>query len=206
MQTAAFLRPRPKCRSPPNPIGFRASPKKLIGVRKMKNWKKLRNYRKIENPDGSFTYIITVYGQDIEVREEIYMPYASIGNKMEYMEYDLKHDRALQDAAGKVVLDSNGLAVKLPEREISLEKLMDEDWDFESAEPPLDVAVVASLEIDALYRCLDVLDVGERALIQALFFDGMTERAYSAETGILQQTIHARKQVILAKLKKFLEK
>ena len=50
----------------------------------MQNWQKDRNYRKYENADGSFRFVITVDGEDVEVGEELYKEYAASGRKMEY--------------------------------------------------------------------------------------------------------------------------
>ena len=58
---------------------------------------------------------------------------------------------------------------------------------------------------ERLRGCLDSLSTSEKAMIWELFFHGKTERQYASETGMSQQKLHARKRVILAKLKKLLE-
>ena len=171
----------------------------------MKKWQEYANYKKNENGDSSFTYVVTINGEDVEVSEAVYKAYAAGGRKMRYMELDLKSDRVLQDEDGRAVLGENGLPVVLPEREVSLDKLMVEDWDFPSSEPSPEDAVMERLEIEALYRCLDRLDKDERSLIDALFFEGLTEREYSAKSGIPQMTINDRKHRIFSKLKKLLQ-
>ena len=172
----------------------------------MQNWRKNRNFRKIENADGSFTYIVTVEGGKVEVSEEVYTAYAQGGYKMENMEFGIKNDRILQDADGRAVRDEHGNPVILPEREISLEKLIGEDWEFPSSEPSAEDVVLARLEIEVLHSCLDLLGADERELIGALFLDGLTEREYSVRTGIPQKTINDRKRRVLEKLEKFLQK
>jgi len=167
----------------------------------MKNWRKDRNFRKQKNDDGTFTYIIMVDGKDVEVSRAIYMEYAAADRKMEYMESDLKRDRVLKDVNGKTVLDENGQPIVLPEREISLDKLVDEDWDYPSSEPSPEDTIIKQNEIKALYACLDLLDDDERALIDALFFNGLTEREYAGNMGLSKTAIHARKEKILKKLK-----
>jgi len=167
----------------------------------MQNWQKSRSYRKYENADGSFTYTVTVDGENVEVSAEVYRAYAVAERKMEYMERDLKRDRVLQDADGKAVKDENGRPVELPEREVSLEKLVDEDWDYPSSEPSPEESVIGQLEISALYECLDLLEADERALIDALFFDGLTEREYAAKIGVTQKAVNKRKHKVLEKLK-----
>ena len=93
----------------------------------MQNWRKTRSYRKIKNPDGSFTYLIKAGDKYVPVSKEVYTVYAQSERQLEYMDLDLKRDRVLQDADGKAVLDKTGLPIILPEREISLDKLMAED-------------------------------------------------------------------------------
>jgi RNA polymerase sigma factor (sigma-70 family) len=168
----------------------------------MKNWQKNRNYRKHKNADGSFTYTVSVGDAKVEVSEDVYREYATTERKMEYMELDLKRDRVLQDADGRAVLDGNGQPVVLPEREVSLDMLIDEDWDYPSSAPSPEDIVVGRLEIEALHACLDMLDADDRALVGALFFDGLTEREYAETLGISKTALHARKGRVLAKIKK----
>jgi len=171
------------------------------GVEAMQNWRKNRNFRKIENADGSFTYIITEDGVKVEVSEEVYNAYAQSGYKMENMELGIKNDRVLQDVDGRAVRDEHGKPIILPEREISLDKLIGEDWDFPSAEPAPEEAVLKKLEVEALLHCLDLLDANERALIDALFFYGLTEQEYADLIGVTQKTVNNRKHRILGKMK-----
>ena len=99
----------------------------------MQNWKKNRNFRKYRNAEGTFTFIITVDGEKVEVSEDIYNAYAEGGYKMEHMEHSVKDSRYLQDSDGKAVRDEHGSPIMLPEREVSLDKLVGEDWDFASS-------------------------------------------------------------------------
>ena len=171
----------------------------------MKKWHEYRNFRKTENPDGSFTYIITVDGKDVEVSKEVYTAYKKGAYKMEYMECGLKRDRSKKDANGKAVRDSNGQIVRLPELEASLDKLVDDDWDFKSSEPsPEDIYITAEFsESDELRRCVALLDDDEQALINALFFEGISEQRYAEIIGIKRQNVNKRKLRILKKIKNF---
>ena len=170
----------------------------------MQNWQEYRNFRKTENADGSYTYIITVDGEDVEVSKEVYAAYSSSAYKMEYMERGLKRDRVKRGANGKAVKDENGQPVVLPEREVSLNKLFDEDWDFPTSEPSPEDAVLSfeNFESDELRRCLSLLTDDEQALIHALFDKGMTEQEYADLLGIKQPSVNERKQRILKKIKK----
>ena len=166
---------------------------------------KYRNYRKIKTADGSVTYFIVVEGKFVEVDKALYMEYRKGCRKIEYMERDLKRNRELLDENGKAILDENGQPILLPEREESLEKLIDEGLDFPSPEPSTEEAAMKQSEIKALHRCLTSLEAGEQELIRALFFDGFSEREYSSETGIPQMTINDRKHRILNKMKDILQ-
>lgn len=117
--------------------------------------------------------------------------------KMEYAEYDLKAERIRVDAKKQKV-------IFIPSREDSLERLMDEDKQFQdTAESPEDMAIKAVM-IAKMMECVALLPDVEQGLIQALFFQGQTEREYSKCTGIHYMTIHNRKVKILAKLKKLI--
>ena len=162
-------------------------------------------YKKsIYRPDYSALY------PGIEISDEVLAFLKKADRKIEYQECDLKRDRVLKSVDGKTILDDNGLPTTLPEREVSLEKLMDEDWDFPSSEQSPEDSVIGRFGIKALHDCLDLLESDERELIDALFFsnsgDGMAEREYSVISGIPQKTINDRKRRIFEKLKKLLQK
>lgn len=56
-----------------------------------------------------------------------------------------------------------------------------------------------------LYEQLIALSKEEQALLDALFVRNLSERQWSAETGVPQRTIHDRKQRLLRKLKKSMD-
>jgi RNA polymerase sigma factor (sigma-70 family) len=172
--------------------------------RQMNNWHKNRNYRNRKNVDGTTAYFIRVDGTEVEISKEIYREYASVARKMEYMEYDLKRDRVLKDANGRAVTDKNGMPVVLPEREVSLDKLVDEDWDYPADEQQPETALLQKMELEELHRCLDLLDGDERALIQALFFENMTIREYAELSEKTKSSVDRLKTKTLGKLKKLL--
>ena len=163
----------------------------------MKNWQKERNYRKKVNADGTINFFIIVNGINVEVSEEIYHIYSSSERQLEYMERDLKRNRALPDASG--------LPILLPEREVSLEWLISKKWVFASELPPPDEEVILQIDNNTLYQCLGLLSSDEKALIEALFFEDMKEREYATIAGVSQVAIHKRKKRILAKLKNLIE-
>ena len=60
-------------------------------------------------------------------------------------------------------------------------------------------------KIQALYSAVSMLSDLDKQLLQALFFDGLTEREYAELTGVYRNAVHKRKVRILAELKKFME-
>ena len=64
-------------------------------------------------------------------------------------------------------------------------------------------AAIDRIMADKLHRCIDRLPREDRALIRALFFDGLSERKYAALIDKPQRTVHDHKVAALRKLKKF---
>jgi RNA polymerase sigma factor (sigma-70 family) len=52
-----------------------------------------------------------------------------------------------------------------------------------------------------LKRCLSLLSKSDRAFINALFYEGMTEEEYAKKIGMTQPGVNQRKNRILKKLK-----
>jgi len=55
----------------------------------------------------------------------------------------------------------------------------------------------------SLAEALAALSVEDNALIEALFFEGITERDYAGKIGISQKNVNKKKQRILSDLKKY---
>ena len=66
-------------------------------------------------------------------------------------------------------------------------------------------AAIAHILSEKLHRCLNMLPKGERYLIQALYFDGLTEREYAFRIGVSQNAVNKRRHVVLAHLKNFMK-
>lgn len=66
--------------------------------------------------------------------------------------------------------------------------------------------VVHRMMLDKLRSALAMLSEDEQKLVNAIFFQELSEREWSSISGIPQKTINDRKRRILAKLKKILEK
>ena len=180
---------------------------KSKGDKSMKRWKSYRNYKASKNVDGTYAYFIIIDGTDVEVSETDYNDYKQECHKMEYMECDLKRSRVSRNKKGQIIKDKNGQPILLPEREVSLEMLMEEGYDYASMTPTPEELYIASEDSDEakLHRCLAMLKNDEKKLIKALFFEKLTEQACAKILGINRQNVNKRKHRIFEKIKKIWE-
>ena len=151
----------------------------------MKYWQKNRNYWKYENVDGTFTHIITVDGQDVEVCSEIYAAYSQADRRERYCE---------ERDSGRV-FHFDGISGGKGDL---LSYFM--DCHIESAE---DTAIQNILMVQ-LQAAFQMLDEDSQRLIEALVIDGVTERDYAALIGLTQQSVNKRKKRALEKIKNIL--
>ena len=75
------------------------------------------------------------------------------------------------------------------------------------ADEAADIAetVVNAVMVDRLKAALPLLSDSEQELIQAIFFDGLSEREVGARFGITQSVVNKRKARILRKLRKIID-
>ena len=73
------------------------------------------------------------------------------------------------------------------------------DYDSDPSE-----LLLKAMMVEKLYSALEHLEKAERELIDALFFQEMTERDFAKKCAVAQATVHKKKQRILEKIKKFL--
>ena len=132
------------------------------------------------------TYYIRAMGKAVEVPKELYLAYF----KMRRQELGL-----LEKDKYNGTLHYNDLDTK---EIVGIEALADESVSVEDA-------VVNKLMVEKLRAGISSLDESDRQLIQALFFDGLSERKFSEKIGIPHMTIHDWKTRVLEKLKNFLE-
>ena len=148
-------------------------------------------------------YRVNVKGTLVDVTKKVYLTYYRSKRRDKYYEHDIKIETPMKDNAGNIV----GFA---PSKEDSLDRLMENGADFADECESVENAVIRGIMIKKLREALTFLSDKECELIEALYLSnegvGMTERAYANMTGMSQQTIHARKHVILARLKKLIEK
>jgi len=131
---------------------------------------------------------------DVTISDEVLAFLKKSDRQTEYMEHDLKRDR--------IKYTRDGIRENLREREVSLERLLSEGLLFPSEDQEMEQAVCDKIDrYDELHRCLASLDGAEKALIQALYFDGYTESEHAITLGVTQQAIHKKRKKVLAKMK-----
>lgn len=119
--------------------------------------------------------------------------------KMRYFESDLKAERLLMDENGQI-------RQVIPSREDSLDRLMDDNAEqFADRHESVEDMVLRRISFERLYKALGTLTERERKLIEALFFDEMTEREVALAMGVSQPAVHKQKNKILKKLRLFLK-
>ena len=119
--------------------------------------------------------------------------------KMEYMEVDLKRERFQQDQVTRT-------ARFIPSREDSFERLQNgEGIEFAASTPTPEETVTRKDEYRRLKTALSQLTPEEWSLIQALYYEGLSERAQAEKLRIPVMTIHNRKVRVLVKLKNLME-
>ena len=138
-------------------------------------------------------YTLTVYNtvthrnEEIEVTREVYHAYRRTGWGIE------NNDASFFDHE----IQMSGL--------IGGEEGAYENFkEFIDTENIPDNTVLKKLEIEALRKALSALSDTDKALVQALFYEGLTEQEYASQVGISQQMINRKKQRILKLLKKLL--
>ena len=132
-------------------------------------------------------YYIHVPGALVEVSEDVYFAYYQEKRRGRTL-------REKDERNGAVSYD------ELDTPELTGQEMIP-DRDAVSVED----AALANILREKLHRCLALLDEPDRQLIQALYFEGLSERKYAKRVEIPQQTISDRKRRILARLKKLLE-
>ena len=71
--------------------------------------------------------------------------------------------------------------------------------------PSMEEAVMTREINEKLHRAVDALPKAERKLIQAIYFDGFTEKEYAVSSGLSQQGVSYRLRKILSKLRIFMD-
>lgn len=148
-----------------------------------------------KNKQKTNQFYLYINGKAISVSEEVYRTYKHHERKEEYFSDDLKKERF-----------KSSTSTFLPSREDSYERLQEINKQFVALEKSVEQQVIDQLEIDYLKEALSLLEQSERELINLLFYQEKTEYEVGKILHISQQAVNKRKQLILLKLKKILEK
>lgn len=132
-------------------------------------------------------YKIKVCGVLVDVTKEIYFTYYQMARRA-------KHLKEKDEFHGVVSYN-----------ELDTDKLLGEETMPDLKSTPVEDAAVHALMCEKLHLCIRQLTQGEQELLGAIYFEGKSEREFSAETGIPYMTIHDRKVKVLKKLKKYME-
>lgn len=135
----------------------------------------------------------------LKERRDILQVLRQSDRKMKYIEVELKQERCIVDQARQAAIFQSS-------REDSYERLTDENGQEFAADGDLEELVCRKDETDRLYLALLQLDELDRALIDALYFEGLSEREYARTHCQHYMTVHSRKVRVLAHLKKIMEK
>ena len=134
------------------------------------------------------TYYLRVSGTMVKVTEEVYRTYYQFKDHQKHLErMERKHGQFSYDA-----LDTS---------ERSGEAMLS---DFFA--PSIEEIAIAHVMYVKLNCSLVKLSQGVKLLIQALYYEGLSEREYAARIGISQKGVNKRKHAIQKKLRKMLEK
>ena len=155
----------------------------------MKKWQKNRNYKRVKDKDGNVVAnIISVYGQDVKVSDEVFTAYSQMDRRARYIGEDIP-----------------------AENEISLERTMEDGIHIETlenAEPSVEEiciehenAKMREEQAKHLPIVLAKLSDDEKRLIDALYFRGLGVREYAREISVPPMKIVRDRNRILDKLK-----
>ena len=116
----------------------------------------------------------------------------------------VKVDKAIYDAYMRPAWAERKRRQIRTKREQSLDVLIAYDLDPVDPKSLLEEIVEDGMMLDVLLDALSKLTNEERALIQAIFFDGKAERAIAEELKISHKTVNKRKQQLIDKLRNFI--
>ena len=139
-------------------------------------------------------------GQFIEVTHEVYTVLIKSDRKIKYIENDLKEE--------KIILDKKGTVVEIiPSREDSLDRLQDDnERQFADNSDSVEEIALRNLRYEQLHNAISMLKPDEQALIEALYFNFLTQDDYAKQIGLSQQAVSKKRTKILKKLRIFIEK
>ena len=130
-------------------------------------------------------YMIKVEGKLVEVTPDVYYAYFRMERQERWQE---------EKQQGHAVMSYDALD---DGETVGVEVVPD------LTTPSMEEAVMTREIHEKLHRALDALPKAERELIQAIYFDGFTEKEYAVSSGLSQQGVSYRLRKILSKLRIF---
>ena len=131
-------------------------------------------------------YMIKVEGKLVEVTPDVYYAYFRMERQERWQE---------EKQQGHAVMSYDALD---DGETVGVEVVPD------LTTPSMEEAVMTREIHEKLHRALDALPKAERELIQAIYFDGFTEKEYVVSSGLSQQGVSYRLRKILSKLRVFM--
>ena len=131
-------------------------------------------------------YMIKVEGKLVEVTPDVYYAYFRMERQERWQE---------EKQQGHAVMSYDALD---DGETVGVEVVPD------LTTPSMEEAVMTREIHEKLHRAVDALPKAERDLIQAIYFDGFTEKEYAVSSGLSQQGVSYRLRKILSKLRIFM--
>ena len=131
-------------------------------------------------------YMIKVEGKLVEVTPDVYYAYFRMERQERWQE---------EKQQGHAVMSYDALD---DGETVGVEVVPD------LTTPSMEEAVMTREIHEKLHRALDALPKAERELIQAIYFDGFTEKDSAASSGLSPQGVSYRLRKILSKLRIFM--
>lgn len=97
-----------------------------------------------------------------------------------------------------------GEIIVIPSREDSYERLLEAEKQFAEEAENVEETAVRAVVLEKLNEALHTLTEEETSIIQALFYQEISEAELAKKLGIARTTLQSRKYKILEKLKKML--
>lgn len=160
----------------------------------MEKWQKERNYKRIRDKNGNIVAnIITVFGRDVAVSDEIFNVYSAMDRRARYISEDasaateLSLERLMQEGAFPERL--------MQENAPSAEEIYIEREDKQEL----------TMKMQRLSSYLTTLQEEDYQLLHAVFFDCISVREYARKNGLSHTAVLKRRDKLLKKIKIFLE-
>ena len=143
---------------------------------------------KIQNPQ---LFLKDAQGRKVPVSESIYKAYWHFTNKEDHFMRQLKEESFVYEPERQV-------AVFVPGKEDSFERLLAEGEEFACDEKSVEEQVIDSLLVR---QYLEHMTVDERSIAYLTYALGMTDADAAQQLGIPQSTYRTRRRAMLARIK-----